>query len=494
MLSPTSSLRSLKLAKHPNSPPKVVLNGKTSGVAKSEAEKRKNSSSISSMLSNFSAPRETSESRARIRQYEEEAGFYADQPKLHPSLIRQATEAGSPVLPLSPDPFGRFPSSADSSAHDPPERGSSLRNGTPVGPSAVRHSQAPSSRFSVDSAAEQEQSLKVSKAPSLVSMKSIRKLWKRNDKPSVSGASIPASPDPSTLPSRPSSSALSLNYTETDTSRTPSPSVPFPSGSMRGSQKPHKSQRDSGLDPFYFDQDSKFAPRKTPSPASRMQYQFPPNAASQARAAAPSPSQMPTAEKKRSVRKSLVSKWKNVSEGSSSTDSSEPRRRRPSIADVANLMRSGGNSSISSQSVLQSPSVPDLPAEYRMSQHSRIQSRGSVSTMLTSMTSNTSGGDDRVYARRKPQAQTSTDSSTESVDPLPTPVSVGPPLSFGKNKGSISGSVTLSLASPASGDASDGMRSSFDDSQFEILTPLPRVGRTSPSVSATAQYGMDREA
>ncbi|KAL5535702.1 hypothetical protein ACEPAF_3796 [Sanghuangporus sanghuang] len=499
LLSPTSSLRSLKSGNQANSPPRVILNGKANGVTKAGTEKRKNSSSISSMLSNFSASRETSESRARMRQYEEEAGFYAEQPKLQPSLAQRVPEAASPVLPLSPDPFGRFPSSinnnASSNVSNPPERNSSLRNGMlPAGPNTGRHSQAPSSRFSVDSVAEEQRSLKVNKGPSLVSMKSFRKLWRKNDKPSTSGASMPASPDPSALPSRPSSSALSLNYTETDVSRTPSPSVPFPSGSTRGSQKPHKSHRDSGLDPFYFDQDSKFAPRKTPSPSPQASYQFPPNAASQARTAAQS--QTPTAEKKRSMRKSLVSKWKNGSEGSSSTDSSEPRRRRPSIADVASLIRSGGNSSISSTSALQSPSVPDLPVEYRMSQHSRMQSRGSVSTMLTSMILNTNAGDDRAYVRRKPQAQTSTDSSQESVDPLPTPVSVVPPLSFGKgglNKGSMSGSVTLSLASPVSGDASDGMRSSFDDSQFEILTPLPRVGRTSPSVS-TAQNGIDREA
>ena len=145
---------------------------------------------------------------------------------------------------------------------------------------------------------------------------------------------------------------------------------------------------------------------------------------------------------------------------------SEPRRRRPSILDVAGIIRSGGGS-ISSTSVMQSPSVPEIPAEYRMSQHSRVQSRASVSTVLTSVT----GGDERGYARRKPVAQMSTDSSQESVDPIPTPVSVVAPLSFskGKSKGSASGSMTLSLASP--GDASDGMRSSFDDSQFEIVSP-----------------------
>lgn len=113
---------------------------------------------------------------------------------------------------------------------------------------------------------------------------------------------------------------------------------------------------------------------------------------------------------------------------------------------------------------MQSPSVPDIPAEYRMSQHSRVQSRGSVSTVLTSFT----GSDERVYPRRKPVAQTSTDSSQESVDPIPTPVSAVAPLSFstkGKSKDSMSGSVTLSLASP--GDTSDG----FDESQFEIVSP-----------------------
>ena len=417
------------------------------------------------MLSTFSGPpREATETKARLKQYEEEAGFYSDVPKLQPSLTRRMPDSSeSPVLPLSPDPFGRFPSSAatPNGVDSPPQRISSLGKGSHVPPTSGRESQTPSSRFSVDSVAEEQQSLKTSKSSNLVSMKGIRKLWRRNDKTTSTGPSKPASPDPSLVSSRPPSSATSFRDGETDASRTPSPSVPF----ARAYQKAHKSSRDSGLDPFYFDQESMYSTRQTPSPSPQLSYQFPRNSSFQEQTA---PAPMTPAEKKRSVRKSLVSKWKNNgSEGSSSMDStSEPRRRRPSILDVAGIIRSGGGS-ISSTSVMQSPSVPEIPAEYRMSQHSRVQSRASVSTVLTSVT----GGDERGYARRKPVAQMSTDSSQESVDPIPTPVSVVAPLSFskGKSKGSASGSMTLSLASP--GDASDGMRSSFDDSQFEIVSP-----------------------
>lgn len=486
LLSPTGSLQSLKSARHPNSPPKVVLNGKMNGTTKTTSVYKRKNSSISSLLSTISGTRETSESKARMKQFEEEAGFYTDVPRLQPSLSRRTPElTESPVIPLSPDPFGRFPSSVDAMAspvNKPPERTSSLEKGSFTGRNTARDSMAPSSRFSVDSVAEEQQSSKVNKASNLVSMKSIRKLWRKNDKSNNSGASIPPSPDPSSMPSRPMSSATTGVDTETDTSRTPSPSIPFPSGPKRGAQKPRKSSRDSGLDPFYFDQELKYPTRQTPSPSAQMAYQFPPNSGTQAAVR----STTPISEKKRSVRKSLVSKWKNGSEGSSTDSGAETRRRRPSILDLAGLMRSGGGS-ISSTTALQSP-VPEIPAEYRMSQHPRTQSRASIAPTVLSTT-----GDDRGYGRRKPTTQVSTDSSQESVDPIPTPVSAVPPLSFSKSKnkaGSLSGSLTLSLAS--AGEASDGMRSSFDDSQFEIVSP--HVGRLSPAVSiGTTQNGLDRD-
>ncbi|KAH8119999.1 hypothetical protein DFH11DRAFT_1721885 [Phellopilus nigrolimitatus] len=455
--SPVSSSVNSNSTRLTNSPPKVILNGKTKGIS---SDKR-NNSSVSSMLSNGSGPRKPSESQTRSRQYEEEAGFYPEVLRLPPSLSRKTLEVSeSPVLPLSPDPFGRFPSSEQTdNVPSLPERTTSLAKHTRMG------SKTPSSRFSADSISEEvtTTNLKVSNSRSnLVSMKSIRKLWRKSNKASISSQSISASPDPSTMPSRPPSSVTSVQETETNGSRTPSPSVPFSSGvPPQASVRGEHSRPDSGLDPFYFDQDSKYPIRGSPSPPD--QYQFPKSSrpsTPSAFSSVQSNGATPTPEKKRAVRKSLM-KWKSGSEASSqSTDSvTEVRRRRPSLLDMAGLMRG----SISSTTNMQSPSVPELPAEYRMSQHLRGQSRGSETA-----SPNVNGRTNSM--RRKPAPQLSTDSSQESAETIATPVSSGSPLSFPNGNGV--------LVSPGS---SDDVRSSFDESQFEIVAP--KTGHMATSVS-----------
>lgn len=471
-----------------NSPPKVVLNGK---VGDSPKQKRKNNMSVSSTLSSIS------ETQARSRQYEEESSIYPGAMNLPPSLSRRSGEvADSPVLPLSPDPFGRFPSSVTQNAGGPssafPERTSSLtRHGLPdnADPYERPPSKTPSSRFSADSvleeaAANANASLKAtSNRTTLVSMKSIKKLWRKTNKASVSASSSTMpSPDPSALFSRPPSSAASTHDTEYESSRAPSPSYPFPQShppmpsgrtsqaSMRSLNTPSaatqpnssratKSSRpDSGLDPFYFDQDTKLPTRRSPSPQHQGQYGAVPYM--------PSGAPTPVTEKKRSVRKSIL-KWKGSSssangmlDGSAdrrqSTDVSDPRRRRPSIIDAAGSMMRGSIASTSENS----PSVPELPAEYRMHR----QSRASVSTLQNV------NGDERTQAhparinsiRRKPAPSSSTDSSNASTDPIHTPVSVIGPSSI------PNGNVTL--ASPRS---SEDTRLSFDETQFEIVSPKP---------------------
>lgn len=137
-LSPKST-SSLKLKGAAASPPRVVLNGNTAGGNGSGGEQhsnpkpldeRRKNPSVSSVFSTASA-RSVSESLARSKQYEEDTGYYdAEAVALPPSLGRRTEErSGSPGIPLSPDPFGRFPSSsAESPLTLPPERTSSLTN------------------------------------------------------------------------------------------------------------------------------------------------------------------------------------------------------------------------------------------------------------------------------------------------------------------------------------------------------------------------------
>lgn len=138
-------------------------------------------------------------------------------PQTVPPSLRKPVSSNSPIIPLSPDPFGRFPSipasppstSEGSESPDglhpqarikystfgiPPERHSSLRS--PSGDSTVTSdtdatSATPSSRFSIDSTDEG----KNNRTTSLNPVKSIKSLWRKNRKASVSSG--PGSAPPS---------------------------------------------------------------------------------------------------------------------------------------------------------------------------------------------------------------------------------------------------------------------------------------------------------
>ncbi|KIY69356.1 hypothetical protein CYLTODRAFT_442703 [Cylindrobasidium torrendii FP15055 ss-10] len=120
----------------------------------------------------------SAETIQRRKEQEEEWGQY-------PNLTPKLQKAGSPVIPLSPDPFGRY------SSTPPPGdgRGSTYweDGSTVVGDEATT-----SSRFSADSLADVP-------APSdnkaLKSVKSIKKLWHRSSKQSISLAPQPPMPE-----------------------------------------------------------------------------------------------------------------------------------------------------------------------------------------------------------------------------------------------------------------------------------------------------------
>lgn len=496
---PLTSSPKLKNKRITNSPPKLILNGRSSESTNSSPKQtRKSSLSSVSTLASVGA----SESLLRQQRYEEETANYPGTQSL--TIHRSDGGFGSPTMPLSPDPFGRFPStSSQNTVYSgtemamPPERTSSLARQSQGDTEYVDErplSKTPSSRFSADSLLEEvTANAKISNRTTIMSVKSIKKLWRRTNKASVSGLSVIPSADPSPMPSRPPSSAASLHDTDVESPRVPSPSVMFSQGnsgmssgrtsqaSMRGGHGPFTQQPlkptkrpDSGLDPFYFDQDSKYPVRRSPSPSTQNPYggsgQTTPSTSSFPMSAPATATTTPVAEKKRSMRKSIL-KWKSVaSSGSASSDNSaprrssdftasEPRRRRPSILDATNGMMRGDMTMVSTGE--QSPSVPELPTEYRMNRQSRVSVHNTSTNEAMRMARTQSTAYD--LSRRKPVPSSSTDSSQASTDPIHTPISTIPSSSIANGNG---------LVSPGT---SEDLRSSFDDSQFEIISP--KVGQ-----------------
>lgn len=499
------SPKTMPLRMPKGSPPRVMLNGQARDSAIGQ---RTNSvSSVAAFQSMQQAM--SSESAARVRQHEEEYTSRVSRPG--PGPLQQ--QAGiSPVMPLSPDPFGRFPSSSSFAAPDQfafqtiPASPANGSNGHDDGfePFARPPSKTPSSRFSSDSvledAKEPPKSEKSKDRATLMSVKSIKKLWRKTNKPSTNNTAAlvnAAANVPLPMQPRQSGEVHSRPQTPFYDPRTPShvsrasvsveagqpqtPAVP-PMHRSNGSQSsiallsqkemPQRtgksSQRDSGLDPFYFDQDSKYPVRRSPTPSSSQAMgqrsrtpslsasvslsNLPPSPnpdqlqlASQP--AAPTPN--PPEEKKLKTRKSFL-RWKS---GGSSSEGKEKDRqsvdststsslsahdhasrqqkrssRRPSIGDLPRF------SSTSSAMDIASPSVPQIPAEYRQSA-SRVSmtmaQRQSVHNSMHRASASTSSSEEPVYRpartsslRRKPVPSTSLESNgstTASSEPIHTP-------------------------------------------------------------------------
>ncbi|TFK95002.1 hypothetical protein K466DRAFT_447339, partial [Polyporus arcularius HHB13444] len=193
---------------HP-SPPRIAFNGISTELPKSPFQKR---------FTNGDAM--SDESLARKRELEEE------QDALYPPLVAPALRtpgSDSPIIPLSPDPFGRFPSDHDGPApirEDSPfvKKGSALRPSHNKG-NMSNVSEAPSSRFSIDSLAS-EDGKGSGKQNSLMSVKTIKKLWRRTNKGSASGSSSPALPESGRTSPNPSAGPNSAAPTGQRMSRT----------------------------------------------------------------------------------------------------------------------------------------------------------------------------------------------------------------------------------------------------------------------------------
>ncbi|KAF8273023.1 hypothetical protein EI94DRAFT_1783354 [Lactarius quietus] len=186
-------------------PPKLALNGVSNDIPISPYSK------ALSGMHNF----ESEESKARKRDVNGHEPTYSESVP----HLRKPVSSNTPVIPLSPDPFGRFPSiptpplptSEDSESPEqlrpqarikystfgiPPERHSSLLSYSDEG-TVVSHtdpvSAPPSSRFSLDSTDEGKNNRTGS--TSLNPVKSIKSLWRKNRKSSVSAG--PGSAPPS---------------------------------------------------------------------------------------------------------------------------------------------------------------------------------------------------------------------------------------------------------------------------------------------------------
>ncbi|KAI0257261.1 hypothetical protein BJV78DRAFT_1277817 [Lactifluus subvellereus] len=196
-------------------PPKFALNGVSNAIPVSPYKK-----SFS-----MSVDTESEESKARRRDINSEEPTY---PVVVPPSLRIPASSNSPIIPLSPDPFGRFPSLPSTSSllasealssvevplpqakttystfDIPTERHSALdllgRNSNSVVSQTDVTSPPPSSRFSIDSSDEGGNNRT---SASLNPVKSIKSLWRKTRKASISSGPGSASASQTGIPQSP---------------------------------------------------------------------------------------------------------------------------------------------------------------------------------------------------------------------------------------------------------------------------------------------------
>ncbi|KAF5385269.1 hypothetical protein D9615_001154 [Tricholomella constricta] len=185
----------------PPSPPRLAVNGITTSAPKSYIPNVRSSSSEMS-----------AETESRRRELEEEQGYPFRAPP--PGDMNSANPSDSPVIPLSPDPFGRFAStpsipsgSRQTSAYwenepsviSPAEHLDTTSIDANV---RKRSNSSATSRFSADSITGVEANAKPSNRTTLMTVNTIKRLWRKSTKnPSVSNT--PPTPSSSSFPPLP---------------------------------------------------------------------------------------------------------------------------------------------------------------------------------------------------------------------------------------------------------------------------------------------------
>lgn len=378
----------------------------------------------------------------------------------------------SPVIPLSPDPFGRHPSSFFPLEEVPsvppvpemPTQQTHRAEKLSISSALIDEERVPSSRFSFDSTTDDHNPNNLapgrdsrSRSTSIVSVKSIRKFWRKSGNKSSISLSTPASGKTSPTPPSNNPPPPTPSPVPSDTPQSQYPSLP-------PSRAP--SRADSALDNLRFDQDSKYPIHPAKGPSNQPSTQGP------SAAIEPSPSSATLPEHKTgSVRKSIL---KGLKSGSFSqitisgdaarmsvdksgaelipqAQGSAKKRRQNPFENVTHRVRGSMSSALSDL-----PPSPSIPEHF---------TNGNQPPKVSIPTNNNANKAHRTSMKRAGPAgsQSSTNSSTPSIL---SPVSnASPPGNNG---------VIVRRGSEDTDDEFSGL----DNSQFELITP-PKHGMRS---------------
>ncbi|KAG1857596.1 hypothetical protein C8R48DRAFT_275865 [Suillus tomentosus] len=379
-------------------PPQLAINGVSTGAPKSFAPPSRSSSP------------NTLSTETKIRKRDLEPSVYPT--PLPPSFRRLSDTATDSPIPLSPDPFGRYPSYLESEAHSTPtywDPATGQFTSIPVESrpslSSVDEgsvaSTTPSSRFSADSESFSMDAVTAKTSTPLVSVKTFKRLWRRSKSASVSAQQPPT-------PNRTSFQGF----------------VP-PSSSLHDQIGPPPPLQ-KGLPPVPVT-----AMPRTPT--------------------RPSSPTTPSSEKT-SVRKSILKTWKSVS-GSTASSSAPSEPRRDTERPVSNETIKPRRPSILDAGI---PPTPKLAEQYLPSNHARTGSgiferRKSVGRSKMGASSNFSTSSQDFALSSRTHSRTSS-SLQQTSSPLPPSGSVSPaPPRHSK------------------------VDSSFESAQYELVSSSPRL-------------------
>ncbi|KAG8834351.1 hypothetical protein FRC17_009119 [Serendipita sp. 399] len=391
-------------------------------------------------------------------------------------LASAAPSPISPAFPLSPDPFRSGP------------EGASKENAmdSPVSPPPRM-----SSRFSADSVTSEDGEAKVMRADragSVISVKGIRNLWRKsgNSKgnmqplmspsilngPSVRPATPPSFMESFTVPPSPGGYFSPISTTppvpklppHTSSSSTLDPSA-RPLSSAAGST--HR-RSDSGLDPFHFDQESRYPVHRQPSPSQAFPDVVPPSAT-------PEPLSVstpitPTTPAKKGILKGWGSKGSSSKRASGETSASRAapgpppssfasstggskKGKRPSLTGILSSVSGGGGNN---------------------GGHSKQSSKTSISSITT--------GSKHSHTNNSISGTSYASSSHQTVPSLPTPDNPSPVPTLTSNSSGRASPPAITTT-PAGHKASGSNGTSLTPS---VAGGEPRKSMSSPDAVAIA--------
>ncbi|KAJ3851307.1 hypothetical protein EV368DRAFT_43455 [Lentinula lateritia] len=454
------------------SPPRLAINGVSTFAP--NAFKRQDSLSGSSDIS--------AETMKRRREAEEEQNIYPALNSL--SNVGTSSQNSSPIIPLSPDPFGRF-----SSTPEPPEgtrhieqliqnskqRRTTSISGTSVTEAPSRNSEA-SSRFSADSTKDNiEVPASIAKnLTTVMSMKGIKKLWRKSNKTSVSMV-VPPTPIPES-PMFPPGHKTDEPLKSPPISTLPSTRAPSPQ-SLQNLPQPQQRKMSVSTNSVH---SAPQLPSRTPSPTSSTGGSI----------GATAGASMMGENRQANVRKSIL-KWKaaaaahqnNEQTNSTSDSRSNPERiaSNSAVRPRAPSLNNGSHrSSVSTSEIPPSPKIPEHflssrapPEHLRTGSHFTNSSTDSRLTNATDVSS--------FQSLNSPSSSQTSHSSPPSK--LKTSLNRNSSLdSSAKLSMDSSGLRKMSFDSQSDrrttddDDAYSDTHPSIDSSQFEMVSPKMEVG------------------